>query len=95
MTTDGTGTAVTPNPLRVGDLAFGGTAAVDLSVEPTAIGAILWREGQNLLNGWHYLPPPESRPVISPLARLGIRLEVAPAVSKNFTVIAVIEEIGG
>lgn len=93
-TTDGTGTAVTARPLSKGDAAFGGTAVVALTVD-TTLDVILWREGQNVLNGWEWVATPEERIVISPSGRFVIRLDAAPAAALTFTITAVIEEIGG
>lgn len=92
--TSGTGTAVAPQPLEAGDAVFGGTVAGDLTVEPT-LSLIIWQEAQNVLNGWHYLPPPESRLIVSPGLHIAIRLETAPAAALTFTAMVVLEEIGG
>ncbi len=92
--TDGTGTAATARPLQEGDAAFGGAAVVNLTADATA-GDIVWRESQNVLNGWHWLPTPEGRPVISPSGRMVIRLDAAPGASTKFTAVALVEEIGG
>lgn len=94
------GTANTPNPLQVGDPAFGGTVRTNitggsLSAETT----LLWRDSQNVLNGWHYLPTPETRPVLSPIAgtagRLSIKLDAAPTAALTFSGYVIFEEIGG
>lgn len=92
--TDGTGTGATARALEDGSQAFGGSAVVNLTADTTP-GNILWREAQNILNGWHYLPTPESRPVISPSGRIVVRLDAAPDAGTTFSVVAVIEEIGG
>ena len=92
--TDGTGTSKTPEKCDAGDAAFGGTVVVNLSADTTLSGAPLWEEGQNILNGWHYLPPPEARPVIPGQGRLTVRLTAAPGASTTFAIVAVLEEIG-
>jgi len=91
------GDACTPAPLSVGTPAFGGTvrtnvlAAATLATETT----LLWRESQNILNGWHYLPTPETRIVLSPSGTLCVKLDVAPAGATVFSGTVVLEEIGG
>lgn len=91
------GSAVTPAPLQAGDAAFGGTvrsnilAAETLATETT----MLLRQAQNVLNGWHFLPTPEARIVISPGGYLVIKLDTAPANTLAISGYAIIEEIGG
>lgn len=92
--TAGTGTAATPEKLDPGDAAASATAATNLTVDTTISGSPLWRESQNVLNGWHYLPTPETRPVLAPSGILAIRLDAPPAAALTLTVVAVIEEIG-
>jgi hypothetical protein len=91
------GASITPAPLEAGDAAFGGTvrsniiAAATLATETT----MLLCEAQNVLNGWHYLPAPEDRIVISPSGRLVVKLGTAPAAALPISGYAIIEEIGG
>lgn len=92
--TDGTGTSATPEAFEEGSTAFGGTAVVDLTVDTTIDGVPLWKEGQNILNGFHWLPTPETRIVISPSARFVVRLDSAPAASTQMSATVVFEEIG-
>lgn len=47
----------------------GSTSATGLSV--------IWRESVNTLNGLHYIPTPEMRPVLRPSQRLVVRREAA------------------
>lgn len=76
------GTAVTPRPTDANNAqAFGGTA----TKARTASGArspaeSLWREGQNVLNGWRYVPTPEERIDVTSAGIVAIALINAPAV---------------
>lgn len=95
------GAACTPAPHQVGDAAFGGVvrtgivAADTLATETTP----LLRISQNQLNGWHYLPTPETRIVLGPTAgvasRLVVKIDVAPSASINISGFITLEEIGG
>ena len=92
--TDGTGSAATPEQFESGDPAFGGTAVTNLTVA-TTLSDLLWREGFNVLNGFHWLPTPETRIVVSPSARFVVRIDDAPAASTTVTAVVLFEEIGG
>lgn len=91
------GSSITPSPLSVGDTAFGGTvrsnilAAATFATETT----MLISEAFNVLNGFHYLPTPESRIDISPSGRLVVKLDAAPGAALSFSGYAIIEELGG
>lgn len=95
------GTSITPAPLEVGDAAFGGTVRSNILTADTfaAETTMLWCNAQNVLSGWHYLPTPEARIVLSPTAgtagRLCVKLDAAPAASLTISGYAIIEEIGG
>jgi len=90
---DGQGTVVTARKTLAGDAAFGGTSNVNLTTDTTE-GDILWRESQNILNGWNYFPTPEMRFTIPPDNEIAIRLDTAPTAALTLTLSAVIEEIG-
>ena len=99
--TDNTGgTDTTPTPLMGGYAAYTGTTT-DVQVtdgtwagEGTGAG-LIWRESQNILNGWHYLPTPEGRPMLAPADRFAIRIDTAPAGSTTVSAVALIERLGG
>jgi len=91
--TDGTGTAATPRLLDLGSTVFGGTAAVNQSVDTTA-GDIIHREAVNLLNGFYWVPTPEERIILSPSGRIVVRLDTVIAGAIAMTAVAYIEEIG-
>ncbi len=70
-----------PLPHEVGDQAVaatGGTAAtgIDASGEGTP-GAVLIREGFNMLSGWIYLPTPEERILVPPAGFILLKLNLA------------------
>jgi hypothetical protein len=88
------GSSNTPNPLEVGDPAFGGTCEVHNTTRATTL-VMLRSEGFNWLSGYQYLPTPETRIKISPSGRLVLNLEGTPADSLTIEVTYVIEEVGG
>ncbi len=94
------GTANTPAPLEVGDPAFGGTVRTNitggsLGAETTPLFSI----PANVLNGFHFLPPPEGRITLSPVAgtagRFVVKLDAAPSAALTISGYIVFEEIGG
>jgi hypothetical protein len=96
-TTSGSGgTAPTANPVELGDAAFGGTAEVNNTVKATS-GTIITQRAWN----WNIRVPfekvftPETRPKISPSARLTVELATTPADSITMSGHMVIEEVGG
>lgn len=91
------GSANTPAPLEVGDAAFGGTVRTNvLTAETFATETtMLFCQSQNVLNGWHWLWTPETRPILSPSGKLCIKLDAAPAGALAFSGFVVFEEIGG
>lgn len=97
VTTTGTGTATTPEPLSVGDPAYGGTVKTNMTAEPTyTAGTEVLEDGFNVLSGYQWLPASTDELItISPSALIGFSLDVAPSASMNFSYGAVIREIGG
>ena len=96
-TTSGSGgSAPTPAPLELGDAAFGGTTEVNNTTKATS-GTIVQHGAYN----WNIRVPldivftPETRPVISPSARLTLELATTPADSITASGYMTIEEIGG
>ena len=91
------GTSNTPSPLESGDAAFGGTVRTNiLTAETFATETTpLFRQSQNVLGGWHWLPTPETRPVLSPAGKLCIKLDAAPVGALPISGYVVFEEIGG
>lgn len=91
------GSAITPAPLSAGDAAFGGTVRSNILAGATlaAETTMLLSEAQNMLNGFHYLPPPEGRIEISPSTRLVVKLDAAPSPALTLSGWMLFEEIGG
>jgi len=95
------GSANTPNPVEVGDPAFGGTVRHNitggsLSAETTPSR----RESQNILNGWHWLGSYEDpllilSPTAGTASRAAVKLDVAPGASTSFSGYIRFREIGG
>lgn len=97
VTTTGTGTATTPEPIQVGDSAFGGAVETDSSAEPTyTAGTEIVEQGFNVLSGYLWTPANDDEViVISPSALIGIMIDVAPSASMNFHYGCTLREIGG
>lgn len=91
------GTSNTPAPLEVGDPAFGGTVRTNILTAETFATetTMLRRDSQNVLNGWQYMPTPETRIVLSPSGKLVVKLDAAPAATMKISGQVVFEEIGG
>lgn len=91
------GTANTPAPLAAGDAAFGGTVRTNILTAATFATetTMIMRQSQNILNGWHILPTPECRIVVSPGTYLIIKLDAAPSASLPISAYVIFEEIGG
>lgn len=91
------GDANTPAPLEVGDAAFGGTVRTNVLTGATFATetTMLFCQSQNVLNGWHWLWTPETRPILSPSGKLCVKLDAAPAAALTFSGYVILEEIGG
>lgn len=100
--TDGsaTGTANTPNPIEVGDPAFGGTVRTMLPAASSTKTTGSRREGQNVLNGWLWKGSYEEPllvlgPIAGVASRATVRLVNAPGASLTFSGYLIFREIGG
>ena len=94
-TSDGTGTSVTPKPVRGGDPAFGGTAIGDITANPT-LGDRLIFEAWHFMGSYVWLPTPSERIVVSPSGRFVVGLDAAPGGDTTiFTTHVAFREIGG
>lgn len=97
QTTSGSGgTAVTANPNSLGDAAFGGTVEANNTTKASA-GTITTHhaEGVNVINGFHYIPVPKARLILSPSQRMTVELQTTPADSITMSGVIIFEEIGG
>lgn len=97
ITTTGTGTATTPEPLEVGTAAFGGVVETNSTVEPTyTAGTEILEDGFNVLSGYLWTSANDDEVItISPSALVGMNLDVAPSASMNFSYSCTIREMGG
>lgn len=92
--TDGTGTANTPEKAEVGGPAATFTAVTNLTAEPTLTTSPFIDESFNWLNGWLYMPSPEERIWIPPSGRLVLRIPQTPAISLTMEAELIIGEVG-
>jgi hypothetical protein len=99
ITTTGTGTTFTaplPFPLVTSDVPSTAVVKTDFTIEPTYSGGIYITQGFNVLSGWLWTPANDDEViVISPSQLAGIRLDVAPSGSMNFSYGLIYREIGG
>lgn len=94
------GSANTPNPIEIGDPAFGGTVRTDIATGTSAETTQIRREAQNLLNGWLWKGSyEEPLLILSPTAgtasRAVVRLDTAPAAAITVSAYMIFREIGG
>lgn len=101
-TTDssGGGTGNTPNPIEVGDPAYGGTVRTAVAAASSADTTMIRQDAQNVLNGWLWKGSyEEPLLILSPTAgtasRMVLRCVNAPAASLNFSGYIILREIGG
>jgi hypothetical protein len=96
-TTSGSGgSAVTPVPVSLGDAAFGGTCEANNTTQASAgtiVTKYVWN--WNIRVGFDKVFTPETRPIISPSARMCLELPAAPADSVTMSGSITFEEIGG
>ena len=95
-TTSGSGGAAATPSTNLGGAAAGTAAEVNNTTEASA-GTILnrYRDSWNIRAGWHYLPLPEDRIILSPSARLTVTLITTPGDSLTMDGTLVFSEIGG
>ena len=87
------GGSITANPLEVGDAAFGGTVE-EANSTPAGTLTTLGRYRFSTLAGVDVIFTPETRPVVSPSARIVLLMEDA-LTSTTLEWTATFEEIGG
>lgn len=90
------GGAFTPLPVVTGDLASGFTSRInDTAKASGGTAAIKWAESINVRSGFHYVPVPESRIVVTQASTiLAVRLNTTPADSLTMDGTFVLAEIG-
>lgn len=87
---------MTPVPLSLGDAAFGGTCEANNTTQAstgTIVTKYVWN--WNIRGPFDKIFTPETRPMISPSARMCIELPAAPADSITMSGSITFEEIGG
>lgn len=90
------GSAVTPDPIEGGYGAAGGLYEVGNTTPATTNGTKRGTIPFNALNGFQYLPTPETRMRVSPGTRLVFTLPTDPAVDLSAVEgFALVEEVGG
>lgn len=95
------GTSNTPNPVEVGDPAYGGTVRTNITGASLAAETTpSRREAQNILNGWVWKGTyEEPLLVLSPTAgtagRAVVKLDAAPSAAITVSGYVVLREIGG
>lgn len=96
-TTSGSGgSSVTPVPISLGAAAFGGTCEANNTTQASS-GTIVTRYvwNWNIRGPFDKIFTPETRPIISPSARMCIELPAAPADSITMSGSITFEELGG
>lgn len=90
------GSACTPNPVNPGDAAYSGTVRTNiLTAETFATESTpLWRDSENVLAGWHFLPKDQGIIEIKGGALAVVKLDAAPSSSIPISGYMLIEEIG-
>lgn len=95
VTTNAAGSTQAVNALASQDATFTGNVYGVASSNATGL-SYYHRETVNQLNGFHYLPTPECRPILKPGARLVLRRETSVVGSTDiaYDVHILFEEIG-
>ncbi len=95
ITTTGTGDGTTPEPLAVGDPAYGGTVKTNMSAEPTyTAGTEILEMGFNVLSGYLWTPASDDEViVVAPSALVGMNLDTT-ITSMGLSYGCTIREIG-
>jgi hypothetical protein len=89
------GAAVTPDPMSPGDAAAGATVRRNDTTVATTSGtaATLRRQGDNVLNGWHWVFTPETRPKVVNGQGFIVHLPTAPGAALTMSGELVFEEV--
>lgn len=96
ITSGSGGSTPTPRKFASGDPAAASTVEVNNTTVATTSGTleVLRRQGDNVLNGWHWVFLPESRIYIAPSGCVVVRLVTAPASGMAMSGELIFEEIG-
>jgi hypothetical protein len=90
------GAAVTPRRMSPGDAVATSTVERNNTTVATTSGTLetLRRQGDNCLNGWHWVFIPETRILVPPSGMVVVRLATAPAAGIPMSGELVFEEFG-
>jgi len=90
------GAAGTISKIQDGDAAHGGTARQNILTGETFATEtkMIWRESQNQLNGWSYVPVESARPILPPGGMIVVKIDVAPGATTFYSAVMTFELIG-
>ena len=88
------GSTPTPTPLHLGDAAAGTVVEANNTTQGTE-GTFLHAESFNVMAGFHYVPTPDARHIVSPSDLYHVELQAAPADSITADGVIIFEELGG
>lgn len=96
VTSGSGGTSPTPRKMQSGDPSAGATVEANNTTVATTTGTleVLRRQGDNVLNGWHWVFTPETRLWLAPSGVLVVRLVTAPGAALTMSGELVWEELG-
>lgn len=96
VTSGSGGSTATPRKHSPGDAAAVTVVEINNTTRAQSSGTIetLRRASENVLNGWHWIFPPELRPTIPPSGTMVVGLEVAPGATLKMSGEVIFEEIG-
>ena len=92
------GSTPTPVPHETSMTASSVTVEMNNTTVATAGGGsltLIWASAFNVLNGFHYLPTPETQFTLSPGEEFYVRLKNAPADALTMSGFITYEELGG
>lgn len=96
VTSGSGGASVTPRKMMTGSPAAASTVERNNTTVATTSGTleVLRRQGDNVLNGWHWVFTPETRLWLAPSGVLVVRLATAPGAALTMSGEIVFEEVG-
>lgn len=88
------GSTPTPTPLHLGDAAAGTVVEANNTTQGTE-GTFLHAESFNVMAGFHFVPTPDARHIISPSDLYHVELQTAPNDALTMDGVIIFEELGG
>ncbi len=94
VTSGSVGTVVTPRKMETGSPAASSVVEANNTTVATTTGTLepLRRQGDNVLNGWHWVFTPETRLWLAPSGVLVVRLVTAPGAALTMSGEMIFEE---